>query len=370
MIIKLDKCPYNNYVCSLALTEETKKIILKEEKNVLYVIENKIELIPQNICLSVSKENIKKLMQCDNYDVFFIQENGMAYRFYDNESTDNALVVTSKCNSNCVMCPVSDGVRKSKDFMTCDEILNAIHHLPTDPVHLTITGGEPFLIGEKLFDILYALREKCKDTNYLLLTNGRALSYAPYIEQFNVTKPKKIIIGIPLHGYDSKTHDYITRSSGGFIQTLTGIKNLIYTGNKVEIRIVVSKLNYKYITKIARLIVSQLKEIYRVKIMGLEMLGNAAKYSDEVWISYSDAFKAAKEGIDILITNGIDVGLYNFPLCAVNEKYRLLTSKSITDYKVRYDDKCNSCMIKDACGGIFSGSIRMAKYNIKPVVAK
>ena len=102
--------------------------------------------------------------------------------------------------------------------------------------------------------------------------------------------------------------------------------------------------------------------------MGLEMLWNAASNQNDVWIPYDQAFKASKEGIDLLIRNSIQVGLYNFPLCAVDDAYHSIASKSITGYKVRYADECEKCLIKDACGGIFAGTIRLAKYDVKPVI--
>ena len=240
--------------------------------------------------------------------------------------------------------------------------------MPSDARHITITGGEPFLVGNRIFEIFLAFKEKCHSTSFLLLTNGRALSYEPFIRKFHETAPSKIIIGIPLHGYDAASHDAITRSPGGFEQTIRGIKNLINFGHRVEIRMVVSKLNYQNITRICELIVDQFPDVYRVKVMGLEMLGNAAVNQKDVWIPYNEAFEASKEGIDLLIRNSIQVGLYNFPLCAVEADYHSIAAKSITGYKVRYADECEKCFIKDACGGIFAGTIRLAKYDVKPVI--
>lgn len=240
--------------------------------------------------------------------------------------------------------------------------------MPSDARHITITGGEPFLIGDRIFDIFSAFKQKCYKTDFLLLTNGRALAYEPYILKFHKTAPKKIIIGIPLHGYDAVTHDAITRSPGGFEQTVQGVRNLLNFGHKVEIRIVVSKLNYKNITAICELISKEFPNVYRVEIMGLEMLGNAAINKNKVWISYNDAFQASIKGINVLIKKSIQVGLYNFPLCSIDERYYSMAAKSITSYKIRYADECHKCMIKDACGGIFAGTIRLAKDDIKPVI--
>ena len=37
----------------------------------------------------------------------------------------------------------------------------------------------------------------------------------------------------------------------------------------------------------------------------------------------------------MLIANGINVGLYNFPLCSVPKAYWGLYKKSISEYKIR-----------------------------------
>lgn len=365
MIVRLENYEFGKKCVSLALTEHAFQILKNKKLNTAYLCENELLFWPENQSLLVSDENAIRFRQCDSFDVFQISEDGRSFLFYNNESLDNAIMITTKCNSNCVMCPAPDYARKKDSDINPDELLGLIKHIPSDAVHLTITGGEPFIIGEKIFDIFMSLKVQCPHTRYLLLTNGRALSYAPYMKKFCETVPQNIMVGIPLHGYDAITHDLITQSPGGFQQTWIGIKNLLHFGFRVELRIVVSKLNYQYIDKIADLIIREFKVVSSVKVMGLEMLGNAAKNSDDVWISYSDAFQAAKIGIDKLINYGIDVALYNFPLCAVSEEYHYICLKSITDYKVRYEEECESCIFKDACGGIFVGTIRLAGKDVK-----
>ena len=368
MIIRLNDYKLGNKVASLALDEDTFRHLAQKQLNIMYLINCKLYFYPDNQWLELTDEQVALFKQCDNYDVFQINGIGQAYKYYDNEIGDNAFMVTEQCNSNCIMCPATDNMRRKKNTVNVDEILEIIRHMPSDARHITITGGEPFLVGNRIFEIFLAFKEKCYSTSFLLLTNGRALSYEPFIRKFHETAPSKIIIGIPLHGYDAASHDAITRSLGGFEQTIRGIRNLINFGHRVEIRMVVSKLNYQNITRICELIVDQFPDVYRVKVMGLEMLGNAAVNQKDVWISYNEAFDASKEGIDLLIRNSIQVGLYNFPLCAVDTDYHSIAAKSITGYKVRYADECEKCFIKDACGGIFAGTIRLAKYDVKPVI--
>ena len=367
-MIRVAEYCLGNKLVSLAKDRKTAETMECQGLEYIFPEGETLYFWPEQVKLSIDETVREKLDICSDYDVFQINSAGIFYRCYDSASADNALMITAHCNSNCIMCPATDTQRKSNNTPDLREFLNIIRHIPSDCEHLTLTGGEPFLFGEDFFVILDRLRVSMPRTEYLLLTNGRAFAYMPYIVHFKETAPPNMLIGIPLHGYDAKTHDRITRSPGGFLQTATGIKRLLKCGYSVEIRIVVSKLNRTFITQIAELIATEFQGVSRVEIMGLEMLGNAAVYKEDVWIPYREAFLAAKEAIDLLVRLSITVGLYNFPLCAVDREYYLIAAKSITDFKVRYPEKCKGCAVKDACGGVFQGSLRLAEKDIRPVL--
>lgn len=366
MLLKLDNYNLGVKVVSLALDETALRQLAFDNLPSIHIENDYLVFYPEKVKLKISKENIEKIKNCDNYDVFTISDAGQVYLYYNNESSDNVILVTNKCNSNCIMCPTPESVRKTENETNIDVILQAIKHMPDDAEHITITGGEPFLAGEDIFKIFSALKYKMYRTRFLLLTNGRALSYKPFFEKFKETVPNNTLVGIPLHGYDAETHDYITQSKGGFWQTFYGIKNLFSYNQSVEIRMVVSKLNYKYIDKISDLIIEEFPSVETVKIMGLEMTGNAYKNRENVWLSYPEAFQYSKNAINKLINRGIDVQLYNFPLCAVDKEYHKICARSITDYKVRYGSVCNECVLKDACGGVFAGTLKLSETDMKP----
>lgn len=366
MILHFNEYNLGHKIAVVARNEELLKILIDQNLNVLYINED-IVLFPERLILALNKNDNEKIKYLLNYDVVEIQDNGNCFRIFCSDSPDNALLITDKCNSNCLMCPVAESIRMkgfSKEVETIKEI---IKYIPQFAEHITITGGEPFIIGEGIFDIFSDLKNSLTNTEYLLLTNGRAFSIRKYAEQFFRTSPKKMIIGVPLHGYDAETHDYITQSPGSFEQTFYGLKNILRYGFIIEIRIVVSKLNYLFISKIADLIVKEFGGVFCVKFIGLEMLGNAAKNKNDVWIPYHEAFAKCEKAIDLLVSNGIDVGIYNFPLCTISKRYRYLSYKSIADYKIKYAEGCNNCLNKDSCGGIFEGTIRLVD-DLKPEV--
>ena len=368
MIIKITDYDLGEKIVSLAFNKKVDDDLKENGLETIYVDKNYIYFWKNDKRIEITSDIYEKFSYCDNYDVFQIDKNGNAYLFYNNELDDNVFMITGKCNSNCIMCPAGNHLRKNAKNADLNELLEIIKHIPTDSRHFTITGGEPFLVGKEIFPFLEALKHKFKYTDFLFLTNGRALCIPEYATRFNDSSPYNMLIGIPIHGHNEKLHDFITRSPGSFRQTLSGIENLLKLGRKVEIRIVVSLLNAKYIADIVDLIIEQFPTVNCVKIMGMEMTGNAAINREELWLSYKVAFEASKKGIDALIKNKIDVALYNFPLCSVERPYRMLCKKSITDYKIRYAEQCEACHVKSACGGMFVGSYLLAKEDVIPEV--
>jgi hypothetical protein len=102
--------------------------------------------------------------------------------------------------------------------------------------------------------------------------------------------------------------------------------------------------------------------------MAMEMMGNAAVNRNDLWIEYKEVFKKIKKAIDLLVCVGIDVKLYNFPLCCINRGYWHIAAKSITQYKIRYMDECEICRVKDICGGFFYSTKQLMKPQVEPII--
>ena len=351
----------------VARSEETANKILAEGKNVLLCTDNDVSLLDIT--------SVKKIhLNIDDSDPFFsdfdvvqyIPSKGL-YKKFNGNSDENVLILSEKCNSNCVMCPYSENFRINAKTVKTSEILSLIDYISVYPSHLTITGGEPTLIGDGIFEIMNLLNQKFPDTSYLFLTNGRIFSCTEYFEKFIKCLPNDICFAIPIYGNSPERHDAITRTQGSFTEAVQGIQNLMRNNIKTEIRIVVSKLNYTALTDIAVFITKYMPKAMVVNFVGLEMCGNACRNQDTVWIDYPQAFEAMEQAIDILYSACIDVGIYNFPLCAVKSKYRALCRKSISDYKIVYDDKCIECSLKEICGGMFKSSYLLKHPEVKPV---
>ena len=354
MIVKLENYHGKYKIVSLALNQTAREYLLKDEIEFVYISENDIRLYPEDVVISKDKDIIEKLRNAHDYDVYELWENGKFSEYYDDSSLDNYFFVTGKCNSNCVMCPSPDISRQKGGNTSVDTLIEIAKHIPTDAPHLTITGGEPFMVGPDIFRFFEFLREKFECTDFLLLTNGRIFAVDSYVERFVEKAPKNSIVAIPIHGSTANIHDMITQSNGSFNQTKIGIKKLLKAGINVELRIVVSRLNKDDIHNIAQMISDELSEVDYVSIMAMEMTGSARVNQDKVWIS--------------LIENGIDVKLYNFPLCTVKKEYWTLCEKSISPDKVRYAETCENCKMKNACGGVFAGTMSMEKGELRAII--
>lgn len=369
MIVRIEDYHGRYRIVSLAFDQSTKEDLLKDDIDFIYIAKDDIRIYPENIIISEDKQVIDKLLHyAHNYDVYGLWEDGKLSEYYNDSSLDNHFFVTAKCNSNCIMCPSPDISRQKGGSTSVDTLIEIAKHIPTDTPHLTITGGEPFMIGNGIFRFFEFLRNKFECTEFLLLTNGRIFAIESYVQKFIETMPENNIVAIPIHGSHAVIHDAITQVEGSFEQTLKGVKKLLKSGIRIELRIVVNKMNANDIYNIAKLISDEMSDIEYVSIMAMEMTGSARVNQDKVWISYRKAAMVIEEAVLLLLENEIDVKLYNFPLCAVKREFWTLCEKSISPDKVRYAEICDVCKMKKSCGGVFAGTISIEEGELKAVL--
>lgn len=358
------------YIAAVAKSEYTLSKLLAEHKNTLFADADRkaYTFFPADKRIAPPPSAADLLDSLAEFDVIeFFSDRNFKVLFRD-DSNDNALVVTNQCNSNCVMCPCSEGFRRRPSRETAEHLCRVLEYMPSDARYLTVTGGEPTLLGKELFPVMRKLREHFEDfTQFQFLTNGRAFSDNEYLRQFLDAAPAGMHYGIPLYGFSPETHDPITRAPGSFSQAVSGIQALLRNGCNVEVRIVVSRLNSNYMDRLAQFIVSNFHGLSHVAVMATEMCGAAAANRHDVWLDYREAFQASKRAIKTLLAGNIDVMLFNFPLCKVERGYWAICKKSISDYKIRYYETCQSCKVKALCGGVFRSTLRLTGMELHPI---
>ena len=300
-------------------------------------------------------------------DIISISDQGYISIMYSEHSGEIDVFMTNKCNSNCLMCPLPEIVRRKRQERHEEWVKEYIDILPSYVRYINVTGGEPTISQQFFFDMMKIMKEKFTEADFQLLTNGRSSADKNFLQKMLKVTPNGIRFAIPVHSANSNIHDMITQVQGSFVQTDRGIKNLLHKQQKVEIRIVVSKKNADTLVDTARYIVNNYQGVFCVNFIGMEMMGSAALNKDSLWIDYSEVFKKSKNAVDILVEAAIDVQLYNFPLCAVNRGYWHIAAKSITDYKIRYMDECEECSVKKICGGFFYSTKQIMKPRVTPV---
>ena len=170
MVMKVGDYQRDYRVVSLAFDEEVKEDLRNNELDFLYITDKAVILYPDQLILSEDPNVIELLKKAGNYDVYGLSGNGRLIEYYDDRSIDNYFFITGKCNSNCVMCPSPDASRKNGESSSIENLIEIAKHIPSDTPHLTITGGEPFMVGKEIFRFILFLREKFTKTELLFLT--------------------------------------------------------------------------------------------------------------------------------------------------------------------------------------------------------
>ena len=283
------------------------------------------------------------------------------------EDREAVFMVTEACNSNCVMCPMSSDQRRRGLSLSREEAQGLLNQIDEHTEHIDITGGEPFLHAELVLDILRQLNERWPQIPVQVLTNGRALCI-PCIQRglYPLLTPR-LRFAIPVHAGSAALHDAITQSTGSFEQTLRGLEFLSSSPAQIEIRIVGHRKNVEHLDALCDMLLRSGLRISVVNFIAMEMNGSAAHNRDGLWVDYRTFFDAAKPLIHRFVHAGIDVGLYDFPLCAVDRAYWPITKKSITAWKVRYPGVCDMCDEKSACGGLFRSTCLLGLFPVSPI---
>ena len=292
---------------------------------------------------------------------------GIVYQIFDACENNATVFLTGRCNSNCIMCPTSDAERTTANGMSDEWMIEYIELLPDNLNHVVVTGGEPTLRTELFFRVIRRLAERFPEIEVLLLSNGRSFAASSMANRLLDYCPPFLKIAIPIHAADAALHDKITQTKGSFHQTCKGIYNLMNRKIPVELRIVVSALNYLCLEDIADLILRSNWKPVIINFIGLEVRGNCAKYHQSVYMQDSKVFPYIKLAAEKLISAGMDVSFYNYPLCTIEQGFWSLCRKSISPHKVRFYDDCDLCDVKAYCGGFFDSTYRMIKPEHYPI---
>lgn len=274
---------------------------------------------------------------------------------FDINSNDNTLFVTEQCNNHCIMC-CQPPKRKDDIDRLFRENIRMIRTAPKELKVLGISGGEPTLLGDKLFELIAEIRQFLPDTSIHLLSNGRAFADQGFTHRLKTIAGDRVCVGVPFHSDYPGDHDMIAGAKGAYVETMLGLYTLASEGIEIELRIVLNRLNYSRLPLMSEFIGKNLPFVHWVAFMGMEKTGLAVRNLNKIWIEPQEYITELTEAVQRLYDWDIDTAIYNIPLCLLPKKYHQFAEQSISDWKVKYQPCCAGCALKDRCCGSFATS--------------
>lgn len=316
----------------------------------------------------ISNPHIQLLRESDHLrsgDIVVMDgQSGTVRSLYRPYEAHHHLFVTERCNSNCLMCSQPPKDRDDVEALLSRnfELIDLIHQAPP---YLTITGGEPTLMGDHLFSLINRLKERMPSTELHMLTNGRTFAWPGYAKRFAKVGHPNISLGIPLYADVAAVHDFVVQAARAFDQTICGLHQAARNGIRVEIRVVLHKLTIPRLGKLADYIYRTLTFAEHVALMGLEYTGYTPRNIDQLWVDpydYQDELEAA---VEALVNRNMNVSIYNHQLCVLRKSLWTYARKSISDWKNTYLAECAGCTAKQDCGGLFQWAAGKHSAHIK-----
>lgn len=297
-------------------------------------------------------------------DIVAITSDGAVITLYRLSSNQNTLMATERCNSNCLMC--SQPPKDRDDIDVLYEInVKLIPLIPKDCQELGISGGEPTLMGDRFFKLLELIKIELPETQVHILSNGRSFAWSNFASKLMDINMPNVMYGIPLYSDDYAMHDYIVQAKNAFYQTILGIHNLARYQQRIEIRIVLHQQTIPRLKKLAEYIYKNMPFVNHVAFMGLEYIGYTPHNIDKLWIDPYEYQEELSSATEYLSGYGINVSIYNTPLCVLPEHSWRHARKSISDWKNDYMEECAKCSKKDDCGGFFTWNLKKHSNYIK-----
>ena len=293
--------------------------------------------------------------------VTLIPRSGLVRTLFRPDSVHNFLFATERCNSFCLMCSQPPVDRDDSEQVRIN--LEAICLIPPTTAQLGITGGEPTLLGEGLFQIIGELRARLPETNVHMLTNGRRFAWPDFVDAFMAVAHPRLTLGIPLYSDNAPEHDYVVQARSAFDQTIQGLHRLARYEQPVEIRVVLHKLTIPRLHDLAQFIYRNLPFASHVALMGLEITGFTRPNLNKLWIDPYEYQTELQSAVEYLSIRGMSVSIYNHPLCLLPRDLWRFARRSISDWKNIYLDECEACSARAECGGFFkSAELRRSAY--------
>ncbi|HEY1623853.1 MAG TPA: His-Xaa-Ser system radical SAM maturase HxsC [Streptosporangiaceae bacterium] len=307
-----------------------------------------------------------ELAHIDAGDIIYVRgDGGRVNVLWKNSAKHNALLLTERCDNYCLMC--SQPPKDRDDSWLFERATKVIDLLPDDAQAVNFTGGEPTLNADAFIGLLKHCQQVAPGLSVHVLSNGRRFADPSFADRYAAVGLTDIMVGIPVYAPEAGVHDFVVQAVGAFDDTVHGILNLASLGQAIEIRVVIQRHTIPVLAGLATFITRNLPFVAQVALMGLEMTGLARPNSAQVWADPADYQGELVEAVRILTTAGIATRIYNHQLCVLDRRLWPYAVRSISDWKNDYLDICQSCSVRDACGGVFTTSGNRLSQHLHPM---
>lgn len=274
------------------------------------------------------------------------------------------LKVGFRCNNFCRFCVQGDKRERLPSKETAELIRSLEEGRAGGATGVVITGGEP-----TLHKSIVEIARRARALGYATIqvqSNGRTFCYEDFCRKLIAAGVNEF--GPSLHGSTSAIHDYLTGAPGAFMQTVAGIRLLKKLGQRVITNSVITKVNYRDLPDLARLLVALGADQFQFAFM--HMSGRAGE--NKTWLAARKTLiePYVKRALDVGIKAGRTVMTEAIPYCRMGgyEAYvaeRIIPRTRIYDAdcvipdytKTRVDEgkargpRCPECAWHDACEG-------------------
>lgn len=300
-------------------------------------------------------------------DILRLSPRSSAIRtLYRKRSRQNFILTTEQCNNYCLMC--SQPPKLADDSWLIDDILRLIPLIDRATPEITLTGGEPTLLGDGFLEIVSACKSWLPETSIHVLSNGRTFSNRDFARRLAAIDHPDLMVGIPLYSDLSDLHDYVVQADGAYDETIRGILNLKQQKQRVEIRVVIHKQTYARMPDLAEFIARNLRFVDQVVFMGLEITGFTRANLEQLWIDPIEYQNELCAAIRHLTLHKVRTAIYNHQLCLLPRELWPYARKSISDWKNEYMPECEGCSVMSECGGFFSSAKLRYSNHITPIL--
>lgn len=364
--------PHNIKDVILGKITKKRKSVFNRKNYIL--VSDEIESVPSGYMavitsrpsLSTTKPYISEVPLIEDFnegDVVSISRDGEIMFVYEIAAKSNAIFATGKCNHRCIMCP-QPPVIEEDDRM--DFNMKLISLLDKSTKDVGITGGEPTLLGEKLFDMIRHIKIQLPKASISILSNGVRFADKNYALKLAACNCCDLQIDIPMFSDIAELHNEIVGAKT-FYKTVQGLYNLAFYGNRVAIRVVIHKKTYKRLPQLADYIYHNFPFVTQVAFMQMETIGLAEENISELWIDPYDYNSELEKAVKLLVSRGIHAMVYNAQLCVLPQSLHDNAVQSISEWKDIYLDECEECKLKQSCPGLFESNKKYHSKHIKSI---